>query len=128
MKIKQAQIRYVKDGDDRNYPANLTAKDLISGAFLNDTIRITGLRISCIYGLRFYLNDTFIPIEILPQRVLAQANGLNGESITWDYDTTNIKNLPIYSIIIDGRSLQRFLQYNKNKNDFLIIDYFYQTN
>jgi hypothetical protein len=41
MKIKQAQIRYIKDGDVRNYPANLTAQDLISGAFLSDTIRIT---------------------------------------------------------------------------------------
>lgn len=128
MKIKQAQVRYIKDGDDRNYPTDLTAKDLISGAFLNDTIRITGLRISCIYGLKFYLNDTIIPVEILPQRVFAQADGLTGESITWEFDATNIKNLPIYSIRIDGRSLSRFLEYNKNKNDFLIIDYSYQTN
>ena len=36
--------------------------------------------------------------------------------------------MPIYNIKIDGRSLQRFLKYNENGNDFLIIDYSYQIN
>lgn len=128
MKIKQAQIRYIKDGDARNYPVNLTAQDLISGAFLSDTIRITQLKISCIYGLKFYLNDTITPLEILPQEIESIEDGLIGESVTWQYDTSNIKNMPIYNIKIDGRSLQRFLKYNENGNDFLIIDYSYQIN
>lgn len=125
MKIKQAQIRYIKDGDSRNYPENLSAQDLISGAFLNDTIRITQLKISCIYGLKFYLNDTITPVEILPQYVRSISDGLTGESVVWQYGADK---MPIYNIRIDGRSLQRFLKYNKNGNDFLIIDYSYQTN
>lgn len=124
MKIKQAQIRYIKDGDSRNYPQGLTAQDLISGAFLDGSTRLTKLKISCIYGLKFYLNDTIKPVEILPQKISSINDGLSEESILWRYD---IENMPIYNIRIDGRSLKRFLEYNKNGNDFLIFDYSYQA-
>lgn len=123
MKTKQAQIRYIKDGDSRNYPEKLTAKDLISGSFLSGSTRIINLTITCIYGLKFYLNDTTTPIEILPQK-FSTANSLSEELIAWKYD---VNGMPIYNIKIDGRSLQRFLGYNENGSDFLIIDYSYQT-
>jgi hypothetical protein len=78
--------------------------------------------------LKFYLNDTITPLEILPQTIESIEDGLIGESVTWQYDTSDVKNMPIYNIKIDGRSLQRFLKYNENGNDFLIIDYSYQIN
>lgn len=64
----------------------------------------------------------------MPQKIESIEDGLTGESIAWQYDTSDIKNMPIYNIKIDGRSLQRFLKYNENGNDFLIIDYSYQIN
>ncbi len=124
MKIKQAQIRYIKDGDSRNYPQGLTAQDLISGAFLDGSTRLTELKISCIYGLKFYLNDTIKPTEILPQKISSINDGLSEGSVSWQY---SVENMPIYNIRIDGRSLKRFLEYNKNGNDFLIFDYSYQA-
>lgn len=124
MKIKQAQIRYIKDGDSRNYPQGLTAQDLISGVFLDGSTRLIKLKISCIYGLKFYLNDTITPLEILPQKIVSINDGLSDESTSWNYD---VENMPIYNIRIEGNSLKRFLDYNKNGNDFLIIDYSYQT-
>lgn len=126
MKIKTSQVRYIRDGDSRNYPVGITAQDLISGAFLKDSIRITELTISGLYGLKFYINDTPTPLEILPESVNL-SNVFAADAISWTFDSKKNNNMPIYSIRIDCRSLARFLQYNKNSDDFLFINYSYQV-
>ena len=66
MALKTVQIRYIKDGDSRNYPKDLTAAMLTSGSFLDSSIRIVELTIQGNLDLAFYLNDTITPIRIAP--------------------------------------------------------------
>ena len=73
--------------------------------------------------MKFYLDDSITPLEILPQEVDYGTGQLYGESTTWTFNSENITNLPIYSIRFDAASLKRFLLYNEAGNDFLLINY-----
>ena len=108
----QKQIRYIKDGDERNIPTTLTAADLTTGL----TGSFQDLSISCLYGTKFYINDTPTPIEILPQ-TLDVDNPLTKEATTWQ-DTKKV--FPIYKIRFAQDSIIKFLAHGE---DYLIINY-----
>ena len=74
MAKKVKQMRYVKDGDSRNYPANLTAEMLISGSMFDSSIRISNLKISGgVFGIKFYLNDTPTALSTRVHSVVSNA-------------------------------------------------------
>lgn len=125
MATKTKQMRYVKDGDSRNYPANLTAEMLISGSMFDSSVRISALTISGgAFGIKFYLNDTPTPLS-------TRVNGLYKEETRgmWSFDTSNVTQVPIYSLRFDASSIQNFLNANHilgNEDPlYLFIDYTY---
>lgn len=129
MIIKQGQVRYIKDGDSRNYPLGLTAKDLVSGTVFNDIVKITELSISGYLGLKFYLNDTTTPLMILPDSL--NEDPINpGLTYMWKLNTDLISDFPIYTIKLDARTLNDFLLYNNhvNNTEYIFISYTYQIN
>lgn len=112
----QKQIRYIKDyGENetsQNVPQDLTAAKLVEGL----TGNFQDLSISCLYGTKFYINDTSTPIEILPQ-TLDIDNPLTKEATTWQ-DTKKI--FPIYKIRFTQDSINKFLARGE---DYLIINF-----
>lgn len=110
------QIRYIKDYGEgeinQNVPENLTAAKLVKGL----TGNFQDLSISCLYGTKFYINDTDAPIEILPQ-TLDIDNPLTKEATTWQ-DTKKI--FPIYKIRFAQDSIDKFLARGE---DYLIINF-----
>lgn len=135
MASKRGQIRYIADGDARNYPQGLTAAMLTSGAIFENTTRITDLTVSGKYDIAFYLNDTTEPIRTLPLKneelldnVRVQEWSLSESQAKWD---EHEENITIYSLRIDANSLKKFLQWNESLEEaarsFLFIDYVYET-
>lgn len=126
MAIKVGQMRYVGDGDARNYPTNLTAAMLTSGAMFENSIRISELSISADFGIKFYLNDTPSPLS-------TRNNTIANKEIrgTWTLPTgkDKVNNMPIYSVRFDAASLKQFLDNNKllTTPQYLFIDYVYET-
>lgn len=127
MAKKVKQMRYVKDGDSRNYPANLTAEMLISGSMFDSSMRISDLKISGgVFGIKFYLNDT-------PTALSTRVNGLYDEMTrgAWSFDTKNLSQISIYSLRFDADSIKTFLNANRILDDddplYLFIDYTYDT-
>lgn len=128
------QMRYIKDGDSRNYPKDLNAAMLTSGSFLDSSIRIVELTIQGNLDLAFYLNDTITPIRIAPA-------DLNNDDIQkWSSTELILPSnsagkvmtdiTPIYSIRFDAKSLQHFLDLNTKRSDpenYLFITYTYDT-
>lgn len=138
MAVKKNQIRYIADGDSRNYPAGITAAMLTSGAMFDNTIRITDLQISGKYNIAFYLNDTTEPMRIMPKQEGAllnkeqvQAWSLSEAQKTWDASILQKENITIYNVRIDANSLKDFLTWNDTFADeaksFLFIDYTYDA-
>ena len=138
MAIKKGQIRYIADGDSRNYPAGITAAMLTSGAMFDNTMRITDLQISGKYNIAFYLNDTTEPVRIMPKQegVLldkeqVQVWSLSEAQKAWDASILQKENITIYSVRIDANSLKDFLTWNntfpESAKSFLFIDYTYDT-
>lgn len=138
MAIKKSQIRYIADGDSRNYPAGITAAMLTSGAMFDNTIRITDLQISGKYNIAFYLNDTTEPVRIMPKQegVLldkeqVQVWSLSEAQKSWDASILRKENITIYSVRIDANSLKDFLAWNNTFSEgaksFLFIDYTYDA-
>lgn len=128
MAIKKGQIRYVKDGDaNHNYPTNLTAEMLTTGAMFPNSIRITELSVSAgLFGMQFYLNDT-------PAMIGATVGVLKDPvaRTTWTLNSDKITAMPIYSLRFDAKSLQRFQQVNQQLDSqspyYILIDYSYET-
>lgn len=112
MAVKHGQIRYIADNDDRNYPADLTAAHLTSGAMFDPSIRIKDLSISSgILGLKFYINNTPAPLSTRDSGVSFLSAG---EPVkTWSLNTDAIANMPIYSLRFDAESIDRLIEYNK---------------
>lgn len=138
MAVKKNQIRYIADGDSRNYPAGITAAMLTSGAMFDNTIRITDLQISGKYNIAFYLNDTTEPMRIMPKQEGALLNkeqvqvwSLSEAQKTWDASILQKENITIYNVRIDANSLKDFLTWNDTFADeaksFLFIDYTYDA-
>lgn len=128
MAIKQGQMRYVKDGDSRNYPTNLTAEMLTTGAMFSNAIRISDLTISGgFFGIKFFLNDT-------PTALSTRVGDLTQltERGSWSLNTNRVTEMPIYSVRFEAESIQKFLTANallsKDETPFYIfIDYSYET-
>lgn len=128
MAIKKGQIRYVKDGDaNHNYPVNLTAEMLTTGAMFPNSIRITKLSVSAgLFGIEFYLNDT-------PAAVGAKTGKITDPiaRTTWTLNSDKITSMPIYSLRFDAKSIQRFQQVNQQLDSqspyYILIDYSYET-
>lgn len=127
MALRKAQMRYIKDNDPRNYPTNLSAAMLTSGAMFDGSIRIKELSISGAFGIKAYLNDT-------PFAISARGGSLTNlaASQTWTYPTgsSRISNIPVYSIRIDAASLKQFLDNNAllspEQQSYLFINYEYE--
>jgi len=74
---------------------------LISGSMFDSSIRISALTISGgVFGIKFYLNDTPTPLS-------TRVNGLYKEDTRgkWSFDTTNVMQVPIYSLRFDANSI-----------------------
>ena len=121
MALKTMQMRYIADNDPRNYPEDLTAAMLTSGAFLESSTRITNLTIQGNLNLAFYLNDTITPIRILPPNLNEDDHQKwCSDSITLPADATGkvmTEITPIYSVRFDARSLQHFLDLNAKRTN-----------
>lgn len=134
MALKTTQMRYIADNDPRNYPKDLTAAMLTSGAFLDSSTRIVSLTIQGNLDLAFYLNDTVTPIRILPSDLKVDDHQKwCSDSITLPADAAGkimTEITPIYSIRFDARSLKHFLDLNTkrtNSENYLFITYTYDT-
>lgn len=144
MAVKR-QIRYIKDGDQRNYPPGLTRDQLIAGDFLPPNTKISELKITGIPGLGFYLNDTPSCLRLI-NRVANESNQTiridpnNVDHIlklaTYDSpkDLNNIEivlsHATVYSIKFEAESIDRLNAYNNlstvntsHTQKWLIIDY-----
>ena len=135
MASKRGQIRYIADGDARNYPQGLTAAMLTSGAIFDNTMRITDLTVSGKYNIAFYLNDTTEALRTIPLKnedlvnnVRVQQWSLSESQKNWD---EHEENITIYNIRIDANSLKEFLTWNESLDEvsrsFLFIDYVHET-
>lgn len=121
----QRQFRYIKDGDARNYPTSLTRDQLISGAFLDQSTRITHLEINALVGFGFYLNNTPTMVRIMHPGD-PSTNEVESRRIVIP-DSVLAMN-PVYNIKIDAASLDRLIRWNNssagNGNEiWLFIDY-----
>lgn len=118
-------MRYVKDGDERNYPQSLTREQLISGVFLDQSTRIVSLEINALVGFGFYLNNTPTMIRILHPDSPSQSEV---ESRRIVIPQTVLAMNPIYNIKFDAASVDRLIAWNTsaagNDNEvWLFIDY-----
>lgn len=128
------QMRYIKDGDSRNYPKDLTAAMLTCGSFLDSSIRIVELTIQGNLDLAFYLNDTVTPIRIAPANLKVDDHQKwTSAVLTLPANSAGAKMTditPIYNVRFDARSLKRFLELNThrdNPENYLFITYTYDT-
>lgn len=139
------QIRYIADGDKRNYPENLTRDMLVGGDFLPKNTKITSLKISGIPGMGFYLNDTPNCIRLINrvanannETILVDPNSASHLLTLGTYnspkDSKNVEivlsHAVVYSIRFDAASVDRLIEYNNlssivrsNAQKWLIIDY-----
>ena len=128
MALKKGQMRYISDNfSSQNYPKNLTASMLTSGAMFENTIRIHDLKISGGFGLKFFLNDTPTAISIRRNQL---SDTLAFQQWELPTGTQEITNMPIYSLRFEPKSLQHFIDLNEASEDnrqYLFIDYTYET-
>lgn len=126
---KQRQMRYVKDGDPRNYPAGLTKEQLISGTCWDTNTRIVELSIQAVIGFGFYVNDTPTPLRILNYQY--DPNSTNAKmqiaSRKFTFPKSVLQMAPIYNIKMEAESMQRLINYNSTYGEadeiWLFIDY-----
>ena len=57
MAKKVAQFRFYNNGDVRNYPSGIVAKDFVKGRVFRDYYPIKQLGIQTLPGIEFHLND-----------------------------------------------------------------------
>lgn len=125
---KKKQMRYVKDGDARNYPADLTRDQLIAGTRWGTDTRIVELTINAMVGFGFYVNDTPTMIRILHPGDPTQNET---ESRKFTFPANVLQMNPIYNIKIDAASLARLIAWNQShvgNEIWLFIDYVNEEN
>lgn len=122
MATKTEQMRYIADGDSRNYPPNLNGAMLTSGAMFDSTTRIKEITIQGQLDLAFYINDTITPIRIAPSSL--QQEDIQKWSST---EVPYVADIPIYSVRFDAQSLAKFLEANSHREEgdlnYLFITY-----
>ena len=103
MARKVYQFRYYGDGNNKNYPNNLTGARLRSGSAFKDHLPIKQLGIQTMPGVKFYLNNSVDPI-IIGSTGIYELNVENLTEITaLNFDLTAINminNSPSPSYII----------------------------
>lgn len=123
MALRQKQIRYIKDGDARNFPAGLTRNQLVGGTIWDSKTRIVSLTISALIGFGFYVNDTPTMIRILhPGNPIEQGSS----SYTFTFPARVLNMSPIYNIKMDAASVDRLIAWNTGhptEERWLFIDY-----
>lgn len=125
---KKRQMRYVKDGDSRNFPAGLTKEQLIAGSRWGTDTRIVELTINALVGFGFYVNDTPTMIRILRP---GDPTTAETESRKFTFPTSVLQMNPIYNIRMDAASMERLIQWNQThvgNEIWLFIDYVNEEN
>lgn len=64
MAKKIKQYRYYKEGSEKNFPAEISGANLISGTIFNSATPITQLGIQTVPGTTFYVNNSVDPIVV----------------------------------------------------------------
>lgn len=109
MAKKVSQLRYYSNGNNKNYPANITAQDLISGQAFTDFGSIYQIGIQTLPGTKFFLNGSAYPIII---------------GITGIYELEVVNFSTIKQIQFDSTSISLI---ENNSNAYLIIDILYEN-
>lgn len=122
--MKTGQFRYCYDGSELNYPSTLTYERLTSGVWLDEDTQLVSLNISGPQGLRFFLNNTPTPIELLNYNESFQVS-------QWSLDEELGSISPVYNIKFEAQSLYNLVKDNEaidkvlnpNGYTYIIIDY-----
>lgn len=125
---KQRQLRYIKDGDVRNYPANLTRDQLVGGTIWNQNTRIVQLEINAMVGFGFYVNDTPTMIRILHKED-PTLDEIASRKFT--FPTSVLQMNPVYNIKMDAASVDRLIAWNTaypGNEVWLFVDYILEEN
>ena len=109
MAKKVAQFRFYNNGDVRNYPSGIVAKDFVKGRVFRDCYPIIQLGIQTLPGIEFHLNDGITPIVV----------GYTGIYELELDDVSDITNLTF-----NAKSMNLL---NQNPSSYLIVDIIYET-
>ena len=103
------QFRYYSTTNtDKNYPANIAFRNLISGSIFADYMPIIQLGVQGLPGTKFYLNNSNNPIII-------------GYTGIYELDLNGIAE--IKALQFDASSINMI---EKNPNAYLIVDIIYE--
>lgn len=106
--VKQFRFYNTSNTANKNYPANLSLRQLVSGSAFSNYKRITQLGIQSLPGTKFYLNSANNPIII-------------GNTGIYELDLSGLSE--ITSLTFEQRSIQAI---SDNNNAYLIIDIIYE--
>lgn len=108
MAKKVAQFRYYSNGDIRNYPNGVVAKNFVSGKVFNGYYPIKQLGIQTLPGVEFHLNNGITPITI-------------GYTGIYELELDDVSD--ITSLTFNAKSMNLLSQ---NPSAYLIIDIIYE--
>lgn len=103
------QFRYYNDSSDKNYPANLRLRHLVTGSAFDNCPKIVQLGIQALPGTKFYLNNATNPVIIGNTGIYELE--LSGATIISD-------------LAFESQSIQAI---SKNNNAYLIVDIIYEV-
>ena len=109
MAKKVSQLRYYGNGNNNNYPVNITAQDLVSGQAFTNFGSIYQIGIQTLPGTKFFLNGSAYPIII----------GITG---IYELEVTNFST--IKQIQFDPTAISLI---ENNSSAYLIIDMLYEN-
>lgn len=108
MAKKVKQFRFYAHNSNKNYPNDISYRNLISGSIFGDYKPIVQLGVQALPGTKFYLNGSNNPIII-------------GHTGIYELDLEGLSE--ITSLKFDSKSIEAI---NGNANSFLIVDIIYE--
>lgn len=108
MAKKVGQIRWFKDNNEKNYPANISADALSSGSAFPRSYSIVQFGIQTLPGTKIFLDSH-------PDPIIIGATGI--------YELSVDGLTKINSITFDNASLELI---ENNDNAYVLIDYIYE--
>ena len=102
------QFRYYEQGNNKNYPSNISLSNLASGSIFSKYMPVIQLGIQSLPGTKFYLNNSNEPIII-------------GNTGIYELDLNGLSE--ITAIEFDRQSVNMIAT---NSNGYLIVDILYE--
>ena len=106
--VKQFRFYNTKNTANKNYPANLTLNQLVTGGAFSNYKRIVQLGIQSLPGTKFFLNSANNPVII-------------GNTGIYELDLQGLSE--ITSLTFEQKSIQAI---SDNNNAYLIVDIIYE--